>query len=205
MFRKKFRKCDWPPCGERSVGGGVDRFSNHRWDGECDKHGHWETCNFHSQEDHSGSQDRTWGVPVFKCPVCRYEEWQEDRADEAEAERRNNSGPPSPYPGYVEEYKREGYGQDAAEALAQKRLRGNPPPPAKHWNAEDIKHERAEQERQKKIQQGILAVCPNCRRDVGVSDGIILSHQVGTGRWETDSFGSEQIMKICPGTGLSAR
>jgi len=205
MGKLRRHKCDWPPCEERSTPG-VDRFSRRRWDGECDKHGHWETCNFHSEEDRSGSG--TWGVPVFRCPMCSYEEHQQDLADKAEAERRNNSRPPSPYPAYVKEYKRQGHGQEAAEALAHKRLREDPPLPTKHWDAQDIRRERAEQERQKKIQQGALAVCPSCRKDVRVSEGIVLSHQVGTGVYGADPSGfrarGEEIRKTCPGTGCRA-
>jgi hypothetical protein len=199
MFRKR-RKCDFPPC-DKPAYPHSDEYNRRPCDGECDRHGHWETCSSHSWVDHS--RDR-----VYKCPVCQYEEAQQFLADEAEAKRRNSSNPPSPYSGYVEEYTRQGYGQEAAEALAEKQLRGNPPPPTMRWFAQDIKKERDQQERQQKIEQGTLAVCPSCRKDVLVSDWIILSHQAWTGKWGPDPSGfraSEAIMGTCPGTGSSVR
>jgi hypothetical protein len=196
MMFKKRRTCDFPPCTAPSHPH-TDRYGKNPCDGECDKHGHWETCQSHSSVDHARH--------AYECPVCRHETWQQQQRNEAEAKRRNDANPPSPYADYVAEYKRQGYGQEAAEALAQKQLRGNPPPPVKHWTAGDIWQEQHQLERKEKIRQGTLAVCPNCRQDVPVSDWIILSHQAPTGRMVSGYDGYESEYKTCPGTGSSAK
>lgn len=108
-------------------------------------------------------------------------------ADQAEAARRNGMEPPrSPEESrrrYVSEYRAQGYGQQAAEAMAHRRIREEPALPRGAWTAADIRAERWEADRQrqaaerkKNLDAGSLAVCPICKDDVPASQGIVLAH-----------------------------
>jgi hypothetical protein len=81
-------------------------------------------------------------------------------------------------PGWIAEFRAQGYDSAAAEALASKRLRENPPklPSRKQWTADDIYSEQRDAERQRKLDAGEFGVCPVCKADVLVSQGIVLKH-----------------------------
>jgi hypothetical protein len=100
---------------------------------------------------------------------------------------------------FVTEYLGRGYGQEAADALAAKRIRDENRQP-RVWMAADIAQERlarmhqaekarqdAEMQRreerlQQRIAAGELAQCPNCERYAPASQGVILSHRLRSGQ-----------------------
>jgi hypothetical protein len=135
--------------------------------------------------------------------VCTSEKDKQDRAEWAEARAeadRRNSQHADPLPGYIADYRREGYGQAAAEALANKRRREGPQP--KSWTAENILGERHAAEYQRKIDAGVIARCPRCRRDAPASDGIILKH-IGEINEPMGADGPKDVID-CPGEGMAA-
>lgn len=156
---------DWGTCGYHLTG-------------KCSRHGKWWVCKTHEY--------------YRDCPICSAEERQRQKAqqvaDEAEAVRRNGMEPPrSPEESrlrYVSDYRAQGYGQQAAEAMAHRRIREEPALPPGAWTAADIRAERWEAElqkqsaeRQKNLDAGSLAVCPICKADVPASQGIVLAHK----------------------------
>lgn len=106
---------------------------------------------------------------------------------------------------FVTEYLGQGYGQEAADALAAKRVLDENLQ-QRVWTAADITQERlvgmrqaekarqdAERQRtedriQRRAAVGELARCPDCERYVPASQGVILSHRLGSG-------------ESCPGEG----
>jgi hypothetical protein len=98
---------------------------------------------------------------------------------------------------YLAEFRAQGYAEEAAEALARKRLRDEGPSP-RVWLASDIESERQEAKRKRettaaalekereeaelrrKIDAGELARCPGCREYAPVSQGVILAHRTGS-------------------------
>lgn len=172
---------DWETCGYHLTG-------------KCSRHGKWWVCRTHEYYRH--------------CPICYAEERQREEAqqaaDAAEAARRNGMEglrtPEESLRQYLAEYRAQGYEQQAAEAMAQRRIREEPAHPRRAWTADDIRAERwdAEQqkmaaERLKKLHEGSLAVCPKCKADVPASQGIVLAHQVavpGANRFEDPGPGT---------------
>jgi hypothetical protein len=186
--------------------------------GRCSRHGKWFACNRHcpwqtrqsSQSRSTQHGDRVGYYPPpsddlskgpSACPVCRWESDQankaQGRADEAETERRNaeerrkHPDPTDPVPGWIAEFRAQGYGPEGAEALASKRLRENPPklPSRRQWTASDIRDELWDGERQRKLDTGEFGICPVCKADVLVSQGIVLKN----GRYVVQWVGSYEM------------
>lgn len=194
--------------------------------GRCSRHGKWFACRRHdpprlgrSSSDPVGyypPPDDDLSNGPGNCPICRWESDQAsaeaNRANVAEAERRNaeerrkHPDSPDPLRGWIAEFRAQGYGPESAEALASKRLRENPPkrPSRKQWTADDIYSEKRDAERQRKLDAGEFGICPVCKADVQVSQGIVLKH----GRYEVVWVGSYEMgsdnsgWKMCPGEGF---
>lgn len=227
LFREKCTSCGSKISRQP---GFIDRTPTKR-EGMCPKHGKWVICWRHKKEDVGLVYDEGYYVPDRLlvgpcypspggwCPVCK-QEFQESKdkfnaqypyqADEAEAERRNaeerrqHPDPPDRMPGWIAEFRAQGYGEEAAKALAVKRSRENPivSPSRKEWTAYDIVMERDGVERQRKLDRGEIAVCPKCGRDVLASQGIVLRHgnyDYGRQRW--DDPGGVAVWKGCDGEG----
>jgi hypothetical protein len=176
LFR---RQCSWPEC-ER--GGG-------RSTGKCFHHGKWTACYEHHYHDiYSGDL----------CPVCRWD--IPARHYSREAERRNaaeRAAREHRLTGYVAEFRAQGYGQAAAEAMANKRFHEENPPP-RRWESDDIKRERESAEAQRRIDAGEVMRCPVCKQYARVSEGVILGHTFHTG------WGENRAIVHCRGEGMLA-
>lgn len=213
-------RCSYRGCREKDPRGAVS--------GRCPRHGKWTACKNHHpptwvlEERHSTEPATSVGYyppasrPKPFCPVCRWEDDQANaaarRVSEAEVERRNaeelrkHPDPPDPVPGWITEFRSQGYSPEAAEALAAKRLRENPlkRPSRRHWTLDDLYNEQRDAERQHKLDAGEFGICPVCNRDVLVSQGIVLKH----GYHDTEWVGSYEMgswhdhgWKMCPGEG----
>lgn len=159
------------------------------------RHGKWIVCPPHSPSERQSQREgyyvtedeRAEAQARASCPPCLWDYGKaagaQRRADEAEVERRNaeerqNHLDADPKPGWIAEFRAQGYGPEAAEAMASKRRRENPPlrPEPKWWKAFDIKTEREEAERQPRRDAGEIGFCPACKGDVLLSQGIVLRH-----------------------------
>lgn len=151
---------------------------------DCDRHGRIGYCT-----EHVGLH-ADYEAGGYRCLRCSQVEEQALRAqadaDVREAERRNEKelrehpDPPDALPGYIAEFRAQGYGQAAAEALARKKARETPVdyPARRTWTGGDIVAERKVAERWRNFEAGVLARCPTCLADVQASDGIVLAHKV---------------------------
>jgi hypothetical protein len=193
-------RCSFPGCREKQTTTTYDRHAK----GICPIHGRWVACYFHDNLVSGAFSKRNQGsyarIALIRpnqevCLLCLADEIQE-------AGRRNSENAnkfPSPLPGYVAEFRAQGYGQDAAEALANKRLREQPQQERTVWTFEDIHKEREEAERQRKISAGLIAACPRCGFDVPATQGIILAHQLA----ESQLSDQGSLIHSCSGEGLA--
>jgi hypothetical protein len=194
-------RCSFPGCREKQT---TTRYDSHA-KGVCPIHGRWVGCYSHeglvsqafSKRNQEGSYARITLVRPNQevCLLCLADEIQE-------AGRRNSENTnkyQSPLSGYIAEFRGQGYGQEAAEALANKRLREQPRQEITFWTFEDIHKERMEAERQRKIRAGLMAACPRCGFDVPVSQGIILAHQLA----ESQLSDQGSLIHSCSGEGLA--
>ena len=175
----------------------------------CEKHGRIRYCTEHV------SLHADYEAGGYRCLRCSQVEEQALRAqadaDEREAERRNaeelreHPDPPDALPGYIAEFRSQGYGQAAAEALARKKVRETPVhyPERKTWTASDIVAERRQAERWRRFEAGVLAKCPKCSADVPASDGIVLAHKAS--KSENRGHGDSELVQYhCPGEGYES-
>lgn len=160
LFR---RQCDWPDC-EALVRSSADSSS-----GQCSRHGSWVECH----KPHV----RLIGKP--RCPLCRWED--PDVEDWVEADRRTAADERREHEAVSKSeavFRAQGFDQAAARAMANKQFRENQPAPRK-WYQGDIRREREEADRQRRIAAGELVRCPACGMSVRASQHVILGHDRG--------------------------
>jgi hypothetical protein len=118
-------QCSWPGCEVRGVTGGSSsyRVLTYVDTGKCYEHGKWAACSKHKRNRHLGRPDSS------DCPLCH---WEEPSVQDSLEAGRRNAGEDATAKRRISEYKAEfhaqGYGKAAAEAMANKRLREDPPP-----------------------------------------------------------------------------
>jgi hypothetical protein len=169
------RRCSMPGCGK------MDEYHDFVT-GKCPNHGRWALCMYH--------HDR------YSCPMCR-----PGVQDGLEATRRNapvRAREQEAWSRYTADFRAQGYGAEAAEAMARRRFREEGLP-SRGWTADDMKNERERAEKQRKIDAGELMTCPRCKHLVPASDGVILAHNVRRGSGEDTYYTS------CEGEGLLAK
>jgi hypothetical protein len=186
------RQCSWPGC---EVSGKPSSYASRGFvAGECSRHGSWVGCEKHS----SGYGYRGIYDPPT-CPLCTWE--RPETQDPLEAGRRNageDAARQRSLSGYAAEFRAQGYGEVAAQAMANKRLREEGPPP-RNWRSEDIEFERKRAELQRKIDAGKVMRCPSCKAYVPVSEGVILKHNT-----EVNYGGGDRSIVPCEGEGMLA-
>jgi hypothetical protein len=193
------RQCDYPGCSEvtkrrwKSVG--INKDGWYQGHGVC--HRYWMVC-----PEHKPYVPFTY-VKRIECVICEADEklrrnriQAEVNADlQTEADRRNAEErrlSPGDYSSYLKEYRAQGYGVQAAEALAAKRQRTNP---RKHWSVADVAKERERVEHLRLRQAGLLGQCSKCRQWVQASEWVILAHL------RQISSNPEEGWGTCPGEG----
>ena len=100
---------------------------------------------------------------MSRCPLCNWE--QPAVQDQLEAERRNaaqDAARKHRFTGYVTEFRAQGYGTEAAQAMANKRFREDNMP-SRTWTLSDIEYERKRAESQRNIDAGEVMRCPSCK------------------------------------------
>lgn len=214
-------KCSWPGCTD------LNRYweQEHAVRGKCQRHGKWIACQRHRPGQlkslekgyYVTEDDRAVERARASCPVCLWDHYRaqgvQGAADAAEAERRNaeerrkHPDPVDPRPGWVAEFTAQGYGRDAAEAMAGKRLRENPPiwPERREWTQHDIWTERKDAELQAKRDAGEIGICPVCKRnDAIVSQGIVLGHGFYREEYNAYRGTGQDWWDMCKGEGSQA-
>lgn len=211
--------CFYPGCSEqpRLNPAKVSRWRSNTWDtvddwdkGTCPIHGKWAACLTHRRlrewDDILGDSRE------YSCPLCAGEAaaWEQDEihASYAEADRRNaeeaRRNPSLTIEAAIAQFRTEGYGAQAAEALARKRVRetsqrgpwsGRGGYPADH----SVFEERWRARRQRRLETGEAAVCPFCQRDAPASEGVILAHGWSPPPRDSDDWGD--IWDRCGGEG----
>jgi hypothetical protein len=146
--------------------------------GQCPKgHGVWFACGEH--------KPLPVEPPLVPCPICQ-QGWRdakdEEQSDEEEAKRRNfeqTRREMEDLPKYEDQFRSQGYGSEAAQALAKKKFltEGGP---LRKWTVQDISAEREAREYQRQIAVGERMECPKCGGYAPVSQGVILAHDVGS-------------------------
>jgi len=156
------RQCSWPGCEARGK-----RF----FAGKCSRHGSWAGCERHTR----GYGYRGISAPRY-CPLCTWE--RPETQDPLEAARRNaaeREATERHFAQYAAEFRAQGYGEAAADAMASKRFAEEGPQP-REWSSLAIKQERELAEFQRKRRAGEVGRCPACNMYAPVSEGVILGH-----------------------------
>jgi hypothetical protein len=201
--------CNYPGCSEQPSldPAKVSKWRRNTWDtveygdkGTCPIHGQWAACLTHrrlQEWDEIRGDSRE-----YSCPLCAGEaaawEQQEIHASSAEADRRNaeeaRRNPPLTIEAAIAQFRAEGYGVQAAEALARKQVGETTSQRGLPWYGRSsgdhsVFDERWRARRQRRLETGEAAVCPACKRDAPASEGVILAHMTPRTPRDSDDWG----------------
>ena len=177
-FKLKPSRCRWAGCDAStrlSFDSGDYTRDHEFYRGKCFTHGVWVLCRRHW----AACRGPVLFIRENHCPEC-YLESQEGR-DDTEAARRNASEEARQREAlsrYEAAFRGQGYGQSAAEAMANKQFRDEQPPVRK-WTRVQIASERADAEIERQIAVGELRPCPYCSKIAPCAQGVILAHDRG--------------------------
>lgn len=183
-----FNRCSYPGC----------HASARSKKETCQIHGRYVACG-----SHLGKRmfDRVLDSPIWLgCPLCIAAaiaaEQNEHHAAEAETARRNGGDRPQlTFSQTVAKFRTQGYGQEAAKALAKKDVSREQAERQSCTVAEILK-ERLDEERRRRLEAGSLTRCQKCGRFAPVSQNVVLEH-----KYEINHEGDWIESLHCPGTG----
>jgi hypothetical protein len=175
-----------------------------RCKGTCPVHGDWVVCETHRV--HEAWDDLLGALRPYDCSLCAGEAnawWKGERdVARAEAERRNAAearlSPPQTMEAAAAQFRADGYGAQAAEALARKQLRERAARPA--FTESLMFDERREMRQKQRLAAGQAAVCPACERMAPASEGVILAHVALHSEGMGDAFPPASY-RVCRGEG----